>query len=375
MSAAGRVTTGFSKPWVALYNNVGTTITFSNLMRLARGVNVNISPESADDNKFYADNVEAESAAGQFAGGNVDLTVDGCFIAAERLIQGLPAADADGWTGYGNDQNVPYVAIGFIVRYMSDGVTYYQPMILPKVKFNTIGTEAATQEDEIDWQTQSLTAAISRDDSIKQRWKYLGDSFATEAEAELALKIKLGYVAPELSTLSIGSLTLTPTFAPGTLAYTATTRNASDAVSATAPDDVVVKITANGTEITSGDPVTWTLGSNEIVVTATKGEDVTTYTVAVTALAEAVLSDITIGSLTLTPTFDPATDTYTTSTTNVSDAVSATAATGVTVSIEANSVAIDSGDEVTWTSGDNTVTITATNGVDTKTYTVTVTAS
>lgn len=375
MSAAGRVTTGFSKPYVALYNNVGTTVTYSSLRKLARGVNVTINPESADDNKFYADNVEAESAAGQFAGGTVDLTVDGCFVAAERLIQGLPEPGIDGWTDYGNDQNVPYVGLGFIVRYMSDGVTSYQPMLMPKVKFNTLGTEAGTQEDEIDWQTQSLTATISRDDTIKQRWKSLGDSYATEAEAELALKIKMGYVAPELSTLTIGSLVLTPTFAPGTLAYTATTRNASDAVSATAPDDVTVKITANGTEISSGDSVTWTLGSNEIVVTATKGSDVTTYNVAVTALAEAVLSDITIGSLTLTPTFDPATDTYTTATTNASDAVSATAATGVTVTIEANSVEIESGDEVTWASGDNTVTITATNGVDTKTYTVTVSAS
>lgn len=375
MSAAGRVTTGFSKPWVALYNNVGTTVTYSGLRRLARGVNVNINPESADDNKFYVDNVEGESAAGQFAGGTVDLTVDGCFTAAERLIQGLPEADADGWTGYGNDQNVPYVGVGFIIRYMSDGVTSYQPMLLPKVKFNTMTTEAATQEEEIDWQTQALTATISRDDTIKQRWKYLGDSFATEAEAELALKIKMGFVAPELTALSIGSLVLTPTFAPGTLAYTATTRNATDAITATAPDDVTVKITANGTEITSGDPATWTLGENTVVITATKGEDVTTYTVAVTALAEAVLSDITIGSLTLVPTFDPATDTYTTTTTNASDAVSATAATGVDVTIEANSVEIASGDEVTWVPGDNTVTITATNGVDTKTYTVTVTAS
>lgn len=375
MSAAGRVTTGFSKPWVALYNNVGTAVTYSGLRRLARGVNVNINPESADDNKFFVDNVEGESAAGQFAGGTVDLTVDGCFTSAERLIQGLPEPDADGWTGYGNDQNVPYVGVGFIIRYMSDGVTSYQPMLLPKVKFNTMNTEAATQEEEIDWQTQALTATISRDDTLKQRWKYIIDSFATEAEAELALKIKMGYVAPELSTLTIGSLVLTPTFAPGTLAYTATTRNATDAITATAPDDVTVKITANGTEITSGDPATWTLGENTVVITATKGEDVTTYTVAVTALAEAVLSDITIGSLTLTPTFDPDTDTYTAATTNASDAVSATAAAGVDVTIEANSVEIASGDEVTWVSGDNTVTIKATNGVDSKTYTVTVTAS
>lgn len=185
----------------------------------------------------------------------------------------------------------------------------------------------------------------------------------------------MGFVAPELTALSIGALTLTPAFASGTLAYTATTRNATDAITATAPDDVTVKITANGTEITSGDPATWTLGENTVVITATKGEDVTTYTVAVTALAEAVLSDITIGSLTLTPTFDPDTDTYTAATTNASDAVSATAAAGVDVTIEANNVEIASGDEVTWVSGDNTVTITATKGVDTKTYTVTVTAS
>jgi phi13 family phage major tail protein len=372
---AGRVTTGFSKPYVALYNNVGTTVTYTGLRRLARGVNVNISPESADDNKFYADNIEAESAAGQFAGGNVDLTVDGLYTDAERFIQGLPAPGADGWTNYGNDQVIPYMGLGFIVRYMSGGVTSYQPMLLTKVKFNTPGTEAATQEDEIDWQTQSLSASISRDDTTKQNWRSLGASFATEAEAELALKVKMGYVAPELSTLTIGALTLTPTFAPGTLAYTATTRNASDAVSATAPDDVTVVIKANGTEITSGDPVTWVLGANEIIVTATKGDDVTTYSVEVTALAEAVLSDITIGALTLTPTFDSDTDTYTATTTNASDAVSATAATGVDVTIEANSVEIASGDEVTWVPGDNTVTITVTNGVDTKTYTVTVTAS
>ncbi len=375
MSAAGRVTTGFSKPYVALYNNVGTTITYSGLRELARGVNVTVNPESADDNKFYANNVEAESAAGQFAGGTVELTVDGLFTSAERLIQGLPAAGVDGWTGYGNDQNVPYVGIGFVVRFMSDGVTSYQPFIFPKVKFNTVGTEAATQEDEINWQTQSLTATISRDDTSNQNWKLLGDSFATEAEAELALKVKMGYVAPVLSSLAIGALTLTPTFAAGTLAYTATTRNATDTITATAADDVTVKITVNDTEISSGSAAAWALGSNAVVVTATKGSDVTTYTVTVTALAEAVLSDITIGSLTLTPTFDAATDTYTTSTTNASDAVSATAADGVTVTIEANSVEIASGDEVAWSSGDNTVTITASNGVDTKTYTVTVSAS
>ena len=46
----------------------------------------------------------------------------------------------------------------------------------------------------------------------------------------------------------------------------------------------------------------------------------------------------------------------------------------MTVSIDANGSAIESGDSVTWASGDNTVVIVVSNGVDSKTYTVTVTA-
>lgn len=372
--AAGRVTTGFSKPWVARYNATGNTVSYSGLMELARGVDVSIEPDSADDNKFYANNVEAETASGLFAGGTVTLTVDGLFVAAEKFISGL-GDPVNGWTAYGSGVSSPYIGLGFIVRYMSDGVTSYQPFVLPKVKFNTVPTSAATQEDEIDWQTQELTASINRDDTADQAWKYIGDSFATEAEAEVALKEKLGFINPVLSSLTIGSLVLTPAFAANTTVYTANTYNASDAVSAAAGDGVTVAIKANGSTISSDDSVTWTLGENTIEVVASNGTDSTTYTVTVTALAVAELSDITIGSLTLTPTFDADTTSYTTSTTNASDTVSATAATGVTVSIKANGTAIDDGDAVTWETGDNTVEITATNGVDTKVYTVTVSAS
>lgn len=192
MSAAGRVATGFSKPYVAKYSNSGTTVSYADGMRLARGVNVNINPESSDDNNFYADNVKAESASGQFTGGTVELAVDGLFTAAERLIMGLPAADADGWTAYGADQKAPYVGLGFLVKFQSDGVTSWVPFVMPKVVFNIISTEAATQEDEIDWQTQSLTAQINRDDSTNKVWKYLGKEYATEALAEAALCTKLG---------------------------------------------------------------------------------------------------------------------------------------------------------------------------------------
>ena len=190
--AAGKVITGFSKPYVAVYSATEGTVSYSDGQVLARGVEVQISPESTDDNNFYADNVLAESDSGRFTGGELTLTVDGLLIAAERLLMGLPAAGDDGWTAYGDDQNAPNVGVGFVVRYMSDGVTTYVPIVLAKCKFNQIETTASTQEDEIDWQTTELTATIMRGEDANHNWKFIGADVSTESAAEDALKAKLG---------------------------------------------------------------------------------------------------------------------------------------------------------------------------------------
>lgn len=191
MAAAGRVTTGFSLPYVALYAASGGSITYSSGTKLARGVDVTISPESSDDNNFYADNILAESDAGRFTGGTVTLTVDGLLTATKRLIFGLPA-ETGGWTAYGDDMAIPYVGIGYIARTQSDGVVSYVPTVLAKCRFNQPEDAAATQEDEIDWQTQSLEAVIMRGDDANHNWKFEGNEYATEASAEAALKTKLG---------------------------------------------------------------------------------------------------------------------------------------------------------------------------------------
>ena len=129
MSAVGKVITGYSKPYVALYSASGGTVSYSSGQLLARGVSVSASPESSDANNFYADNIIAESLAGEFTGGQVTLTVDGIFQDAEKLIQGLSAADADGWLNYDDTQTKPFCGIGFVIRYMSDGATYYTPVV------------------------------------------------------------------------------------------------------------------------------------------------------------------------------------------------------------------------------------------------------
>lgn len=188
MSAAGRVCTGFSLPHIAKYAVSGGTVTYSSGQQLARGVDVSLEP-TGSNNIFYADNVEAETA-NQFTGGSFTLNVDGLLPGAEVLLMGLPAV-TNGWYHYDDDKTAGYFGLGFIARYMSDGVTKYVPYVLAKVSFDPIQTSAATQEADISWQTQTITGQIMRADDAKHTWKYLGTEYNTEALALAALKSKL----------------------------------------------------------------------------------------------------------------------------------------------------------------------------------------
>jgi len=190
--AAGKVMTGFSLPYVALYEANGTTVTHSNGQRLARGVSVSIEAEAEDSNIFYADNISAESAPGIFTSGTATFTVDGLKLAAEQLIMGIPEADAQGFIHYGENLTIPYVSVGFICRYMEDGVTTFTPVILTKVRFVTPGIEAQTATETIEWQTQELQATLLRDDTQNHDWKLVGSQEVSEAAAEAKIKAFLG---------------------------------------------------------------------------------------------------------------------------------------------------------------------------------------
>ena len=191
MAANGRVITGFSKPYVAKYTANGSTVTYSEGMILARGVSVSLAPESADDNNFYADNVVAESAGGVFTGGTATLTVDGLNPAARSLAMGLAEANTEGWIEDGDSTEAPYLAVGYIVRYMSGGDVIYVPTVLAKTKMAIPAEEAATQEDQIAWQTTAIDFTLMRDDTENHTWRYIGADCATETAAIAALKTKL----------------------------------------------------------------------------------------------------------------------------------------------------------------------------------------
>ncbi|MDE6745594.1 MAG: phage major capsid protein [Oscillospiraceae bacterium] len=86
-----------------------------------------------------------------------------------------------------------------------------------------------------------------------------------------------------LSSLTIGSLTLSPAFSPTVDSYTVTTENNTNTITAAATDeDATVSIEANGTAVTSGSAATWNMGTNTVEVKVTNSGYSKTYTVTVT---------------------------------------------------------------------------------------------
>ena len=125
--------------------------------------------------------------------------------AARKLIMGLP--DAETVTvgqsqsvqvyKYDDRQVIPNVGIGFVIRYMESGVTSYQPVVFTKASFNVDGIEAATQEEEIEFQTTELEASLMRDDSTNHVWRIVGEEQTTEASAEAVVRTLLNITGAE----------------------------------------------------------------------------------------------------------------------------------------------------------------------------------
>jgi len=90
-----------------------------------------------------------------------------------------------------------------------------------------------------------------------------------------------------LSALSLGSLTLSPAFAPAITQYTATTTNSTNTITATAADENAEVVIKNGTDtVTSGTAATWEDGDNTVTIKVTNDGDSRIYYVNVTKTTE-----------------------------------------------------------------------------------------
>lgn len=88
----------------------------------------------------------------------------------------------------------------------------------------------------------------------------------------------------------------------------------------------------------------------------------------------ASLSGLTIGSLSLTPEFSSGVSSYTATTSNATNKVTATPEDeNAVITIVNGETEIANGSSASWQTGENTLTITVINGATKKTYTVIVT--
>lgn len=177
--------------------------------------------------------------------------------------------------------------------------------------------------------------------------------------------------------MQIGSLQLTPSFSYDVNEYEAITQNATDTITATLMESgATMTIEVNGTAHTNGEAATWVPGDNTVEITVERGTYTEVYTVTVYQPYDSSLSALTLGSLTLAPTFDDAELEYTAATTNATNTITATATEeDATIAITVNGSAHTNGAAATWADGENTVVITVTNHEEETVYTVIVTKS
>lgn len=99
-------------------------------------------------------------------------------------------------TDYGDAQEVPYVGVGYIVRYMEDGVETWEPTVLTKVKFQNVAKNAQTSGgSNKNFQSETRTAQIFRDDTAAHNWKRVADAQTSEDAAKSVLIALLGGTA------------------------------------------------------------------------------------------------------------------------------------------------------------------------------------
>ena len=118
-------TIGVSKPYYAIYSATGTTVKYTAGGVMGKATEVNVEIESTDSNNLYGDNGIVATDR-QFSGGTITVKPDDLSQEVSKAILGLKEQEVDSIDGvtdesvqeliYDDDQNTPYLGVGFIVK-------------------------------------------------------------------------------------------------------------------------------------------------------------------------------------------------------------------------------------------------------------------
>lgn len=269
-------------------SNVGE-YTYGTPVAVPGAVNLSLSVEG-DTSPFYADNiVYFRSTANNGYTGDLEMALVPDWFKEQYLKE---IKDSNGVLA---ESALITDMPAFALLFQFEGDKKAIRHVMYNCKASRPNVEGATKEDSISPQTETLSLTVDprvdglvkcrttadTTSSVYTNWYssvYVPDlteeQMSGETDAQTAIK---------LSTLTIGSLTLTPEFSADVTTYAVSTENATNAVAATAAAGAAVVITVNGNSHTSGGSVTWETGANTVKVTVSKdGYTPTTYTVIVT---------------------------------------------------------------------------------------------
>ena len=195
-------------------------------------------------------------------------------------------------------ENSKVEAENFALLFEFDGDVKKIRHVMYKCAASRPGIESQTNEDEVEVKTETLSIKATplangyvkaktgdnTSDAVYQNWYntvYIPSSEGGGGDDPVLDD------GTDLASLTIGSLTLTPAFNADTIAYTASTTNATNTITAVAADaEAEVAITVNGTAHTSGQAATWETGDNIVRIVVTNGNATKAYTVTVTKTEE-----------------------------------------------------------------------------------------
>lgn len=203
---------GLSRPYVALYSENGAgTVAYSQGVRAGRATEYSFSlNDTGADNTFYADNAAAESASGVFSGGALSLGVAELEQGISEMLLGLrtEAVKVEEQTYhelvYDETMASPYVGFGIIEKMIVRGQTKWRGIVFTKVQFAVPEDAATTQGEAIEWQTDTITASVLRDDTTGHAWKRTA-VFDTESKADAYICHVLNITDASLEKLTVTS--------------------------------------------------------------------------------------------------------------------------------------------------------------------------
>lgn len=194
-------TIGVSKPYYAIRNvsNLGV-VSYVNGASMGKLTEINVEVEASQSNPFYADNALDEDDK-TFAGGSLTTKTNDLSQEVSKAILGLVEQALTNIPGitdtnvkeliYDDDQNIPHLGVGFIIKKKVNGTVKWRGIVLYKVKYDTPADAATTQGETIEWQVPELKASIARDELQNGKWKTEA-TLSTEAQAEAYVKYRLG---------------------------------------------------------------------------------------------------------------------------------------------------------------------------------------